>query len=45
MTTPLKVYEVGLKVGYPSYRYFVRVFKQHFGIFPTQVRKGREGDA
>ncbi|MCY6370035.1 response regulator transcription factor [Clostridium ganghwense] len=32
----IKVSEVALKVGYPDYRYFSRIFKKHTGYSPSE---------
>lgn len=39
-TTTLRVYEVGIAVGIPSYRYFVSTFRDYAGVPPTEYRKG-----
>jgi two-component system response regulator YesN len=39
-TTQLLVYEVGMRVGYPSVEHFSRVFKKVAGISPVKFRAG-----
>ena len=39
-TTPLLVYEVGVRVGYPSVEHFSRVFKKLAGVSPVKFRTG-----
>ncbi|PYI54031.1 response regulator [Paenibacillus flagellatus] len=39
-TTSLRVYEVGIAVGIPSYRYFASTFREYTGVPPTEYRKG-----
>jgi two-component system response regulator YesN len=36
--TRLTIIEIGEQVGYHSYRYFTRVFKEQFGITPSEYR-------
>jgi two-component system response regulator YesN len=39
-TTQLLVYEVGVRVGYPSVEHFSRVFKKLAGVSPVKFRAG-----
>jgi len=39
-TTSLLVYEVGVRVGYPSVEHFSRVFKKVAGVSPVKFRAG-----
>ena len=39
-TTSLHVYEVGVRVGYPSVEHFSRVFKKLAGVSPVKFRAG-----
>ena len=39
-TTQLLVYEVGVRVGYPSVEHFSRVFKKVAGVSPVKFRAG-----
>ncbi|HET6438638.1 MAG TPA: response regulator [Anaeromyxobacter sp.] len=39
-TTPLMVYEVGERVGYPSVEHFSRVFKKLVGVSPVRFKAG-----
>lgn len=39
-TTALLVYEVGVRVGYPSVEHFSRVFKKVAGVSPVRFRAG-----
>ncbi|ALS26269.1 two-component system response regulator [Paenibacillus sp. 32O-W] len=39
-TTNLKVYEIAERVGIPSYRYFTALFREHYGMAPTDCRGG-----
>lgn len=39
-TTPLMVYEVGERVGYPNVEHFSRVFKKIVGVSPVRFRAG-----
>jgi YesN/AraC family two-component response regulator len=39
-TTQLLVYEVGVRVGYPSVEHFSRVFKKVAGLSPVKFRAG-----
>ena len=39
-TTTLLVYEVGVRVGYPSVEHFSRVFKKLVGVSPVKFRAG-----
>jgi two-component system response regulator YesN len=39
-TTSLLVYEIGLRVGYPSVEHFSRVFKKVAGVSPVKFRAG-----
>ena len=34
-----KVFEISESVGYKSYGYFSKIFYEHFGIFPKDVKK------
>jgi len=36
--TQMTIMEIGEQVGYHSYRYFTRVFKEHYGLTPSQYR-------
>ncbi|WP_227014044.1 helix-turn-helix domain-containing protein [Paenibacillus psychroresistens] len=36
--TTQTIAQIGLEVGYQSYRYFTKVFKDHYEITPTQYR-------
>ncbi len=38
-TTPLKNYEVALRVGYDNFNYFSTVFKRVTGMYPNEFRK------
>ena len=40
VTTALHVYEVGVRVGYPSVEHFSRVFKKVAGVSPVKFRAG-----
>ncbi|WP_409348242.1 helix-turn-helix domain-containing protein [Paenibacillus gyeongsangnamensis] len=37
--TSLRVYEVALEVGIPSYRYFSAIFREWTGAAPTELKK------
>lgn len=37
-STDLRVYEVAQKVGYADSRYFMKLFKKHFGVSPLEMR-------
>lgn len=39
--TPLRIYEVGDRVGLPNYRYFSQQFKQATGMTPTAYKEQR----
>ena len=39
-TTPLLVYEVGERVGYPAVEHFSRVFKKLVGVSPVRFKAG-----
>ncbi len=39
-TTSLLVYEIGVRVGYPSVEHFSRVFKKIAGVSPVKFRAG-----
>ena len=39
-TTPMRVYEVGERVGYPNVEHFSRVFKKLAGVSPVRFRAG-----
>ena len=39
-TTPLLVYEVGERVGYPNVEHFSRVFKKLVGVSPVRFKAG-----
>jgi two-component system response regulator YesN len=39
-TTPLMVYEVGERVGYPNVEHFSRVFKKLVGVSPVRFKAG-----
>jgi len=39
-TTPLMVYEVGERVGYPNVEHFSRVFKKLAGVSPVRFKAG-----
>jgi two-component system response regulator YesN len=39
-TTPLMVYEVGERVGYPNVEHFSRVFKKVVGVSPVRFKAG-----
>lgn len=41
-TTRLSVAQIGEEIGYHSYRYFIKVFKDQYGITPTQYRERLE---
>ncbi len=34
----LKVYEIALQLGYQTPHYFIKVFKQHYGVTPQEYR-------
>jgi AraC-like DNA-binding protein len=38
-STSLNIKEIALKVGYDNEFYFSRIFKKHFGICPSDIRK------
>ncbi|MCC3372440.1 response regulator [Cohnella sp. REN36] len=40
ISTNLKVYEICEKVGFTNYQYFIKIFKKHTGINPTDIKKG-----
>ena len=40
VTSPLRVYEVGARVGYPSVEHFSRVFKKVVGVSPVRFKAG-----
>jgi len=33
---------IATKVGYPSYSYFTKKFKEYYGMLPTELKKGNE---
>ncbi|UVI33387.1 response regulator [Paenibacillus spongiae] len=37
--TRMSVAQIGEEIGYQSYRYFIKVFKDEYGITPTQYRE------
>jgi Response regulator containing CheY-like receiver domain and AraC-type DNA-binding domain len=37
-STDLRVYEVAQRVGYADSRYFMKLFKRHFGVSPLEMR-------
>ncbi|WNR46917.1 response regulator transcription factor [Paenibacillus roseipurpureus] len=39
-TTTMRVYEVAIAVGIPSYRYFTTTFREHAGASPTEFKRG-----
>lgn len=41
-TTGLSVSEIAMESGYDNFSYFIRVFRQYFGVTPRQFRKGAE---
>lgn len=41
-TTGLSVSEVAMESGYDNFSYFIRVFRQYFGVTPKQFRKESE---
>ncbi len=43
-TAPLRVYEVGERVGYPSVEHFSRVFKKLVGVSPVRFKAGHGRD-
>ena len=38
-TTNMSVSQISVKIGYPEYNYFFRIFKERTGITPLQYRK------
>ncbi|AFC30952.1 YesN17 [Paenibacillus mucilaginosus 3016] len=42
-STELKIYEITARLGYQYPPYFIKVFKQHYGVTPQEYRDGREG--
>lgn len=41
--TDMKIYEITAKLGYQYAPYFIKVFKQYFGVTPQEYREGKEG--
>lgn len=41
-TTGLSVSEVAMESGYDNFSYFIRVFRQYFGVTPKQFRRESE---
>ncbi|TBL76514.1 response regulator [Paenibacillus thalictri] len=41
----LKIYEIGMKLGYPNPNYFIKVFKKHYALTPQEFRLKLEGGA
>lgn len=39
-STPMTLDELAVSVGFNSTSYFIRVFREHFGITPAEYRKG-----
>lgn len=39
LNSNLLVYEIGNKIGYTDYNYFAKVFKQKYGLTPTEFRR------
>ena len=39
-TTDMKVFEIGLKVGYGDEKHFLKLFRSMFGLSPTEYRRG-----
>jgi two-component system response regulator YesN len=39
-STNMRVYEVAMAVGIPSYRYFTSIFREWTGVAPTAYKKG-----
>lgn len=39
-STGMKIYEITAKLGYQYAPYFIKVFKQHFGVTPQEYRDG-----
>jgi len=40
-STGMKIYEITAKLGYQYAPYFIKVFKQHFGVTPQEYRDGQ----
>lgn len=38
-TTNLKIYEIGLSVGYENSVHFIQMFKEYYGVSPSEYRK------
>ena len=40
-TTGLSVSEIAMESGYDNFSYFIRVFRQYFGVTPDSSARGR----
>lgn len=39
--TDISINEIGCKVGYVSVSHFIKTFKDHYGVTPTQMKANR----